>query len=305
MARKPRVQDSGMIHHVIVRGNNSQDIFKDDNDRIRYLHLLHRYKERFKFKILAYCFMDNHIHLLLKQSDTSLSKFMAGIQQSYTQYFNFKYNETGHVFQQRFKSFPCSDEAYYLSLIAYIHNNPKKAGLVDNAENYEWSSHNEIMNTSKNNLCDVDELFQIIGLDRSNSITSYLWLLGEAGDTDLELENHYMNSEDLELSQSSSWFKEQENIINRRNVTTGEINKAIELVKKDLFLKLKTSDYRKYFTIIATNFSMLSNKEIATYLKISPTRVSNIRFEYSEGKYGKHFDDIIDKISKKFDNNPI
>lgn len=296
MPRKPRVQDTGMIHHVIVRGNNSQDIFLEDNDYIRYLHILHRYKNRFKFKILTYCMMKNHIHLLLKQSEIDLSKFMAGLQQSYTQYFNCKYNETGHVFEQRFKSFPCSDEAYYLSLIAYINNNPKKAGLVKDAHEYRWSSHNEIMNPKDDNLCDVDELFEQIGRNNRNPTTEYLWLLGEADD--IELQTHYMESEELEISESSAWLSEIEKMKNRRNLSIDEIHNLISSIEFELFFKLKLSDYRKIFTIIASNHSMLKIKEIADYLEIHPSRVSKIKNEYLDDNSNNYINVVINKIIK-------
>lgn len=297
MARKPRIQDSGMIHHVIVRGNNSQDIFKDNNDRTRYLHLLHRYKKRFKFKILAYCFMDNHIHLLLKQSEIQLSKFMAGLQQSYTQYYNCKYSETGHVFEQRFKSFPCSDEAYYLSLIAYIHNNPKKAGIVDNIDSYEWSSHKEILNDSNNNLCDVEELFELIGRDRVSSISEYLWLLGKADD--IERNNHYMDNEELELSDSSAWIDERKDLIDRKKISIEQIDNEIKLIENERLILFNKSDYRKIFTIIATKYSALENREIANYLNIKPSRVSRIKREYLEGSFSYYLVELINDINDR------
>lgn len=300
MARKPRIQDRGMIHHVIVRGNNSQDIFKDNNDRVRYLHLLHRYKDRFKFKVLAYCFMDNHIHLLLKQSDTKLSKFMQGLQQSYTQYFNCKYNESGHVFEQRFKSFPCSDEAYYLSLIAYIHNNPKKAGIVEKVDKYEWSSHKEIINPNVNNLCDIEELFKIIGRDRGSSIDEYLWLLGEVDE--IEPKSNYMQEEELLISQSSEWFNDQDNIINSRKLTFDNIDAKIKLVERQEGIVLKLSDYRKVFSIIATNYSSLLNKDIANYLRLNPNSVSKIKRGFLDGKFNNFLNGFIDKVSEKINN---
>lgn len=296
MARKPRVQDKGMIHHVIVRGNNSQNIFYDDTDRVRYLHLLHRYKNRFQFKILAYCFMDNHIHLLLKQSEIELSRFMAGLQQSYTQYFNSKYDETGHVFEQRFKSFPCSDEAYYLALVAYIHNNPKKAGIVEDAGKYIWSSHIEIINPREDNLCDINELFELIGRDHSSSITEYLWLLGEADD--IELKAYYMNSEELEISESSAWIDSREEVINKKVHTIDEMNNIIFQVKKEVFFKM--SDYGKIFTIVAINHSLLSNNDIAKYLNIKPTSVSRYKKLYFDCKFHKYLYDVLDKIDEMF-----
>lgn len=88
MARKLRVQGQGMIHHVIARGNGKKDIFNGDIDRRKYLDLIRKYKLRYRFKVYAYCLMNNHIHLLLEKGSVNLSKIMQGIQQSYTQYIN-------------------------------------------------------------------------------------------------------------------------------------------------------------------------------------------------------------------------
>lgn len=88
MPRQPRIQDEYMIHHVVARGNRKEKVFHSDGDYIRYLQLLERYRDRYNFHLFSYCLMDNHVHLLVQQSTTPLSKFMQGIQQSYTQYFN-------------------------------------------------------------------------------------------------------------------------------------------------------------------------------------------------------------------------
>ncbi|MDO5650101.1 MAG: transposase, partial [Gallicola sp.] len=125
-----RIQEEGMLHHVIVRGNRKNNILIRDKNRGKYLELIQRYKNRYQFRMYAYCLMDNHIHLLLEEGEKSLSKIMQGIQQSYTQYFNKKQNATGHVFEQRYKSIPCSEESYLDRLIAYIHYNPVDAKLV-------------------------------------------------------------------------------------------------------------------------------------------------------------------------------
>ena len=94
-----------------------------------------------KFDIYAYCLMDNHVHLLINEGDDEIGKIMKRINISYAYYFNKKYGRIGHLFQDRFKSEGIDSDAYLLSVVRYIHNNPVKAGLVKNIEEYKWSSY--------------------------------------------------------------------------------------------------------------------------------------------------------------------
>jgi REP element-mobilizing transposase RayT len=85
--------------------------------------------------------MDNHVHLLINEGDDEIGKIMKRINISYSYYFNKKYGRIGHLFQDRFKSEGIDSDAYLLSVVRYIHNNPVKAGLVKNIEEYKWSSY--------------------------------------------------------------------------------------------------------------------------------------------------------------------
>ena len=134
MSRKQRVHYSGAIYHVTDRGNNRQIIFNDEFDKIHYLSLLRHYKDKYECILYAYVLMDNHVHLLIAVADQPLSKFMQGVQQCYTQYYNHKYSYVGHVFQQRYNAEICADDSYLLSVVRYIHTNPIKAKIVDRVD---------------------------------------------------------------------------------------------------------------------------------------------------------------------------
>jgi REP element-mobilizing transposase RayT len=99
MARRPRLHAPGLLYHVIVRGNHRRKTFLDDRDYQAYLERLGPYRLRCGVRIYAYCLMPNHVHLLAEVSNAPLSKFMQGIQQSYTQYFNRRHRKSGHLFQ--------------------------------------------------------------------------------------------------------------------------------------------------------------------------------------------------------------
>src|SRR3972149_7368920 len=105
--RKPRYFEPDNFYHIISRGNNKQAIFIFRRDYLRYLFNLEKYAREFLIKILAYCLMPNHVHLLLKQgSEKSVSKFMQTLNTAYTMYFNTRHSRTGHLFEGPFKHIP-------------------------------------------------------------------------------------------------------------------------------------------------------------------------------------------------------
>lgn len=129
----------------MLRGNERKDIFYDDEDRIRFLEALNRMKEGGSYHIYAYCLMNNHVHLLIKEEKDSIQRSMKRICVSYVYYFNNKYQRIGHLFQDRFRSEAVDDESYALTAARYIHNNPVKAGIVAKAEDFKWSSYKEYL----------------------------------------------------------------------------------------------------------------------------------------------------------------
>ncbi|AGL03555.1 transposase [Desulfoscipio gibsoniae] len=140
MPRQPRLHLPGAFYHVMARGNRKQYIFKEKEDYITYLRLMRHYSQRYNVEVHGYALMPNHVHMLLKMGETPLAKFMQGLQQTYTQYFNKEQQLVGHVFQGRYKSIYVDTDEYLLDLIRYIHLNPVKAGLVDEPTKYTWSS---------------------------------------------------------------------------------------------------------------------------------------------------------------------
>ena len=140
MSRKARQKSETGIYHVMVRGINQQDIFHDKDDFERYLETLKKVSFQSGVSILGYCLMTNHVHLLVREGDKDLSVFMKGLGVSYAYWYNWKYERTGHVFQDRFKSECVESDAYLLTVIRYIHQNPVKAAIVRNPEEYRWSS---------------------------------------------------------------------------------------------------------------------------------------------------------------------
>jgi putative transposase len=141
MPRIARVVARGFPHHVVQRGNNKEKVFRDEEDKKRYLSLLSKYTERWKCPVLAYCLMDNHVHLLTRpQTEESLSKMMQGITLCYTQHSNRKYKRTGQLWESRYYSCIVDAEEYLWAVARYIEQNPVRAKVVKKAEGYGYSS---------------------------------------------------------------------------------------------------------------------------------------------------------------------
>ncbi len=140
MPRDARVTSSSGIYHVIIRGANKQEIFHDDQDCIRFLRIILKYKKVTGIKVYAWCLMGNHVHLLLKVGHVSISSVMKRIGVSYVWYYNNKYDTVGSLFQDRFKSENVESVRYFLTVTRYIHQNPLKAGIVTRPEEWKWSS---------------------------------------------------------------------------------------------------------------------------------------------------------------------
>ena len=163
MARRPRVFASGLLYHVIVRGNQRRMTFRSDQDYNAYRERLEKYRAKFRVKIYAYCLMPNHVHLLLESGATPLSKFMQGLQQSYTQYFNRRYRKVGHLFQGRYKAIICDKDKYLLALVRYIHLNPVRAGLAKRPEGYSHSGHGSYLISGTPKVIEAKPILHLLG----------------------------------------------------------------------------------------------------------------------------------------------
>lgn len=140
MARIARVVVPRIPHHVVQRGNRSQRVFFNDNDRKEYLRLLKVQCLRFDVSIWAYCLMDNHVHFIAVPTDKDgLSRTFGQTHRHYTRLVNFREGYRGYLWQGRFSSYPL-DENYLYAAVRYVETNPVQAKLVQKAEEYPWSS---------------------------------------------------------------------------------------------------------------------------------------------------------------------
>jgi REP element-mobilizing transposase RayT len=141
MARPLRLEYPGALYHVTTRGNRRETIFTDDKDRKTWLALLKQTLSRFDATVYAYCLMGNHYHIVLMTRQPNLSRLMRQQNGVYTQRYNRRHGQTGHVFQGRFKAILVDRDAYFLEVCRYVDLNPVRAGLVRRPEEWAWSSY--------------------------------------------------------------------------------------------------------------------------------------------------------------------
>lgn len=144
MPRISRGLFDNAVYHIINRGNGGQVVFHKNGDYEAFINLIQEAKDRFTIKIFAYCLMPNHFHIaLMPHQAEDLSKWMQWLMTSHVRRYHHHYGTTGHVWQGRYKSFIIQMDPHLLTVIRYIESNPIRAGLVNSAKEWMWSSHRE------------------------------------------------------------------------------------------------------------------------------------------------------------------
>ena len=164
MARLPRLTVAGFPHHVIQRGNDRQAIVRDDQDRQRLLELWHEHARRCKVAIHAYVLMDNHFHLLVTpETQDGLPQMMQAVGRAYVRYFNLRHQRSGTLWEGRYRSNLIESERYLLACMVYIDLNPVRAGMVEQPQDYRWSSHRHCIGLASDKLVTHHALFWALG----------------------------------------------------------------------------------------------------------------------------------------------
>lgn len=164
MPRKLRAQSPTDIYHVMLRGVNKQQIFFDDDDNRFFMDLLSKYKSISGYKLYAFCLMGNHIHLLIHVQQETLDTIMRRIEGAFVYWYNVKYERVGHLFQDRYRSEPVTDEKYFFAVLRYILRNPVKAGFCAAPEDYKYSSGGEYLRMS-DGITDTDFTMNMMGIE--------------------------------------------------------------------------------------------------------------------------------------------
>ena len=140
MSRPLRIEFPGAYYHIMNRGLAHQRVFSDREDYQQFLKLLSECHEMWGVRVLAYCLLGNHYHLLIQTPEANLSRIMRHLDGLYTQRYNRRHKRDGPLFRGRYRAIVVDAEEYLLTVARYIHHNPVEAGLVKWPEKYEWSS---------------------------------------------------------------------------------------------------------------------------------------------------------------------
>jgi REP element-mobilizing transposase RayT len=176
MPRTARIDIPGLLQHVIVRGIERRDIFLDDVDRRLFLERLSKLLTETGTGCIAWALMSNHFHLLLCPQVTKLSVFMRRLLTGYAVVFNLQHKRSGHLFQNRYKSIACQEDAYLLELIRYIHLNPLRVGLVktiDELDSYPWCGHAVLMGKQGLSGQSADDVLLLFGQKKRRARQKY------------------------------------------------------------------------------------------------------------------------------------
>lgn len=298
MPRSARIKSQEAIYHVMVRSISEVDMFEDDADKYEYIKILKEYKDLYRFRLLGYCFMSNHAHLMIDANGADISKIMHCINFKFAQYFNRKHGRHGHLFQDRFKSKVVRDINYLYALSAYIHNNPTVIEGYENCpENYIFSSLGVYLGIRKDpfGILDVRFILSFFGNEPAQERKKYYRIVMKCNDA--------KKVKDVEFEGEGTDYKDGRNLL-VRNVEQDEIImyliKEMEVSKVRLLAK-NTRGSIKAKAIMVFLMRCLCNMRCGDICRIfgnmTQSRVSRLcRIGIDLYDKDKKYRDIIDKF---------
>jgi REP element-mobilizing transposase RayT len=176
MPRRARLDTPGTLHHVIVRGIEKRRIVNDVADRKNFVTRMGQLALETQTGIYAWALMTNHAHILMRSAKIGLSGYMRRLLTGYAISYNRRHRRWGHLFQNRYKSIICEEDAYFTELVRYIHLNPLRAKLVknlDQLDRYRWSGHSVLLGKVKNEWQDRDYVLKWFGKQELEAQKNY------------------------------------------------------------------------------------------------------------------------------------
>ncbi len=173
MARPPRIEHAGGVFHLVARGNERALVFRDDRDRERFLEILGETALRYRWRVLAYCLMGNHFHLLVMTLEPTLARGMRQLNGVYAQWFNRRHRRVGHLFQGRYKAVSVQTDTHLRRTVRYVIRNPIRAGLTSRPEQWRWTSHHETVGTTAQGVVAVTDLLACFADDSAEAVRGY------------------------------------------------------------------------------------------------------------------------------------
>lgn len=176
MPRQARIDISGLLYHVMIRGIERKEIFPKKIDKQDFIERLGKSLAESGAKCFAWVLMPNHAHLLIRVGEKKLSRIMRGLLSGYATKYNIRHKRSGHLFQNRYKAIICEEERYLLELIRYIHLNPIRANMVKDMrelDKYEWSGHSIVVGNGKRQWQETGDVLRMFGIVVSSAREKY------------------------------------------------------------------------------------------------------------------------------------
>ena len=255
MPRKPRLDFAG-FHHIVNRGVARGKVYRQDQDKEKFLEILCKACRIYKVNIHDYCLMDNHYHILIETSSENLSLFMRQLNSNYAIYFNKKYKRSGHLWQGRYKSWYIFNQEYLYSLFRYIEHNPIKAKMAQHIGEYPFTLLSSLLNKNQE-------------------------VIPCAQHSKLKKEYHYEGMQELlEKPLSKKEQKELEAEQKRKIVQTEhEYRQEKNKTLKEHFSNYANKEERN-MTILQALDDGYGQAEIGRYLNITASAIAKVRNKY-------------------------
>ena len=182
MPRQSRIDAPGALHHIICRGIERRQIFKDDTDRDNFVKRLGKILLETKTPCYAWALIPNHFHLLLRTGSAPVSTVMRRLLTGYAVSFNRRHRRSGHLFQNRYKSILCQEDTYLLELVRYIHLNPLRAGIVSEMKElstYPYCGYSRVTGKIRSNWQDTAKVLGMFDKQKKRAVKKYEKFVGQ------------------------------------------------------------------------------------------------------------------------------
>ncbi|HEX5107750.1 MAG TPA: transposase [Vicinamibacterales bacterium] len=280
MSRPLRIQAAGLTYHITARGVRRTSIYLDAVDRRRFLALLTDVVRRYALRCHAYCEMTNHYHLAVTTTDANLSRAVQQLNGDYAQWWNWRHQRAGHVFQSRFNAQIVQDDSYLANVCRYIGLNPVRSGMVCSPEQWPWSSYRAMAGLTKlPAFLDCGRVLEIVADgDRADAANLFGQYVLETDARALQLQRSAILGDDAFVARFEPYRQRASREIPRR-----EGRRPLDAI------------FRGAITRAARNAAMVTAvderyalAEIARYLEIHPSTVSKIVSEQGARAWKNH-----------------
>lgn len=275
MTRPLRLEFPNALYHVTSRGDRREDIFDDDDDRLRFLEILGTVVTNYHWLCHGYCLMNNHYHLVIETLDSNLSKGMRQLNGVYTQASNRRHKRSGHLFQGRYKAILVDKDPYLLELVRYVVLNPVRAkGMVRRLEDWPWSSYWAMVGAApKPAWLTTDWLLSQFGTQRKFAMKRYRQFVMDGVQRERAIWSNlkgqiYLGDETFVSTVQKRIGKEQDDL----NIP----KKQKRPIAKPLAEIVIQTNGRNTAIIAAYNTGVYSQREIGEYFQLHPSTVGVI-----------------------------